>query len=197
MDEKQRRCELSCRGRKRELVEEEEGLDEEEVDDSYDSKESHYAYDSDDSDFELIDGTKLDPKVWDQYYRELDESEGFDISVYPGASFNSSIVPLKSYLTDPKKKQKHTNLCSLAIEDFNSQSAKKYEFMEIVTVNASFAGGMWFYFTFQARDTDDTTKIFQALVWDEIGGTPSVEFCRLKKGDGVPSHSSVDAEAAQ
>lgn len=61
---------------------------------------------------------------------------------------------------------------------------------------------MWLYFTFQARNTDDTIKMFQALVWDEIGGTPSVEFCRLKKslidkGDGGPPHSSVDVEAAQ
>ncbi|XP_075103173.1 uncharacterized protein LOC107769492 [Nicotiana tabacum] len=117
--------EMPCDGRKRELAEE----DEEEVDDSNDSGKSHYAYDSDDSDFELIDGTKVDPK-------------GFDITVYPGASFNSSIVPLKSYLTDPNKKQKYTDLCGLAIGDFNSQSAKKYEFVEIVTVNASFAAGM-------------------------------------------------------
>ena len=63
--------EMPCDGRKRELAEE----DEEEVDDSNDSGKSHYAYDSDDSDFELIDGTKVDPKVWDQYYKELDESE--------------------------------------------------------------------------------------------------------------------------
>ncbi|XP_070051075.1 uncharacterized protein [Nicotiana tomentosiformis] len=85
--------EMPCDGRKRELVEEDEGLNEEEFDDSFDSEESEevviYDY-SDDSDFELIDGTKVDPK-------------GFDISVYPGASFNSSTVPLKSYLTDPKK----------------------------------------------------------------------------------------------
>ncbi|XP_033515928.1 uncharacterized protein [Nicotiana tomentosiformis] len=98
--------EMPCDGRKRELVEEDEGLNEEEFDDSFDSEESEevviYDY-SDDSDFELIDGTKVDPKVWDQYYKELDQSEGFDISVYPGASFNSSTVPLKSYLTDPKK----------------------------------------------------------------------------------------------
>lgn len=75
MEEQEMPCELSSRGRKPDLVEEEEGSDEEQVHDSYDSKESHYAFDSDDSDFELIDGTKVDPKVWDQYYKELDESE--------------------------------------------------------------------------------------------------------------------------
>ncbi|XP_016437372.1 uncharacterized protein LOC107763393 isoform X1 [Nicotiana tabacum] len=206
-------CEFSSRGRKQELVEEEEGLDEEKFDDSYDSEERDgaviYNY-SDDSDFELLDGTKVDSKVWDQYYKELDESEGFDISVYPGASFNSSIVPIRSYLTDPEQKQEYTDMCHLAIGDFNSQNAKKFEFMEIVTVNASFAGGLWLYFTFQARDSDgdsdsdsdDAIKTFQALVWDEIGRTPCVDFCRLKKplsneGDKGPPSSSVDVEAVQ
>ncbi|XP_019247754.1 PREDICTED: uncharacterized protein LOC109227158 isoform X2 [Nicotiana attenuata] len=95
---------------------------------------------------------------------------GFDISVHPGASFMASIAQLRSYLKNPKEKQIYTELCNLVIGIFNSQN-----------VNASFAAGTWFYFTFQARDTDDAVKIFQALVWDGINGTRKVEFCRLKK----------------
>ncbi|OIT02439.1 PREDICTED: uncharacterized protein LOC109227158 isoform X1 [Nicotiana attenuata] len=106
---------------------------------------------------------------------------GFDISVHPGASFMASIAQLRSYLKNPKEKQIYTELCNLVIGIFNSQNPKEYEFVEIVKVNASFAAGTWFYFTFQARDTDDAVKIFQALVWDGINGTRKVEFCRLKK----------------
>lgn len=70
-------CEFPSRGRERELVEEEECMDEEEVDDSNDSDESDGAiiYDSDDSDFDIVDGPNADRKVWNQYYREWNESE--------------------------------------------------------------------------------------------------------------------------
>ncbi|XP_009777734.1 uncharacterized protein [Nicotiana sylvestris] len=121
-------CEFPSRGRERELVEEEECMDEEEVDDSNDSDESDGAiiYDSDDSDFDIVDGPNADRKVWNQYYREWNESEGFDISVHPGASFMAPIAQLRSYLKNPKEKQIYTELCNLAIGIFNSQNVNHH-----------------------------------------------------------------------
>ncbi|XP_019227480.1 PREDICTED: uncharacterized protein LOC109208780 isoform X1 [Nicotiana attenuata] len=59
--------------------------------------------------------------------------------------------------------------------------ATKYEFVKNVTVNTSYAAGMWCYITFQARDADDTIKTFQALAWWGIDGDRDVKFCRFKK----------------
>ncbi|OIS96511.1 PREDICTED: uncharacterized protein LOC109235785 isoform X2 [Nicotiana attenuata] len=178
--------EFSSRGRKRTLTEGEESISEEEVDDggvdSNDSEESDDAviYYSDDSE---VDDTNR--HVWDQYYKELDESEGFDFSVHPGTSFHAPISQLRSYLKNPEKKKRYTDLCNMAIGLFNSLNAKKYEFVDIVRVNVSYAAGAWYYFTFKASDTDtddaDAVKTFQALVWNGIDETSKVEFCRLKK----------------
>ncbi|PHT89650.1 hypothetical protein T459_04763 [Capsicum annuum] len=57
------------------------------------------------------------------------------------------------------------------------------KFVENLTVNTSFAAGMWCYITFIATDADDLNapKTFQALAWWGIDGKREVEFRRLKK----------------
>ncbi|KAF3625160.1 putative multicystatin-like isoform X2 [Capsicum annuum] len=64
-----------------------------------------------------------------------------------------------------------------ASEDANNK------FVENLTVNTSFAAGMWCYITFIATDADDLNapKTFQALAWWGIDGKREVEFRRLKK----------------
>ncbi|KAH0723493.1 hypothetical protein KY285_006039 [Solanum tuberosum] len=176
--------EFPYRERKRQAAEEEENMNKE--DDSDDSDYS-IGYDSDDPAFEILEG-KADRKIWTQYYREWDESEGFDISVFPGTSSMAGIAQQYDHLTSPKVKQEYTELCKLAIKKFNSENDKMYAFEEIVTVNASFAAGTWYYFTFKARDATvdvdvdvDAIKTFQALVWHGINEIIDVDFCRLKK----------------
>ncbi|XP_015166040.1 FK506-binding protein 4-like [Solanum tuberosum] len=90
------------------------------------SEESDYSigYDSNDPSFEILEG-KADRKIWEQYYREWDESEGLDISVHPGCFSMAGIEQLHDYVTDPKIKQEYTELCKLAIHDFNSKNKKK------------------------------------------------------------------------
>ncbi|PHT26265.1 hypothetical protein CQW23_34121 [Capsicum baccatum] len=132
-------------------------------------------YDSDDPAFEILEG-KPDGKIWKQYYKEWEESEGFDISVHPGTSFMAGIQQVHDYLSDPKIKEEYTELCKLAIADFNSKNEgdnKRYVFEEIVNVNASYAApaGTWYYITFDDRDTTvdataaDEIKTFQSNVW--------------------------------
>lgn len=153
------------------------------INDSDDSDESDCFtdYDSDDPAFEILEG-KADRKIWKQYHKERIESEGFDISIHPGTSFMAGIAQQNGHLVNPKIKEEYTELCKLAIHDFNSKNDKMYEFEEIVNVNASSAAGTWYYFTFKARDTTaDAIKTFQALVWHGIDRTIDVSFCRLKK----------------
>ncbi|KAM3284222.1 hypothetical protein P3S67_023020 [Capsicum chacoense] len=65
----------------------------------------------------------------------------------------------------------------------NSICDANNKFVENLTVNTSFAAGMWCYITFIATDADDLNapKTFQALAWWGIDGKREVEFRRLKK----------------
>ncbi|KAG5583275.1 hypothetical protein H5410_053902 [Solanum commersonii] len=170
-------CEFPSRGTKREAL----------INDSTESEseESDYSigYDSDDPSFEILEG-KADGKIWKQYFKEWDESEGFDISVHPGSSSMAGIEQLHDYLKDSNIKQEYTELCELAIHDFNLKNVDNtYAFKEIVNVNASYAAGTWYYFTFTATDTtvEAAVKTFQAAVWHGFDETINVHFCRLKK----------------
>nr|XP_016507589.1 PREDICTED: uncharacterized protein LOC107825271 isoform X2 [Nicotiana tabacum] len=112
-------------------------------------------YDSDDDLIMYADGRKMSIHLQKEYHRQVKESE--------------------------ENKPKFVDLSQLAIATFNSQNATKYEFVKNVTVNTSYAAGMWCYITFQARDADDTIKTFQALAWWGIDGDRDVRFCRFKK----------------
>ncbi|PHT27550.1 hypothetical protein CQW23_32836 [Capsicum baccatum] len=183
MGEPEKVNEVGGRGRKREEEESSEYCSDE-------SSDFSIGYDSDDPAFEILEG-KPDGKIWKQYYKEWEESEGFDISVHPGTSFMAGIQQVHDYLSDPKIKEEYAELCKLAIADFNSKNEgdnKRYVFEEIVNVNASHAAGTWYYFTFDARDTTvdataaDAIKTFQANVWKGLfDGTAEVYLCRLKK----------------
>ncbi|OIT06494.1 hypothetical protein A4A49_07633 [Nicotiana attenuata] len=128
-----------------------------------------------------------------EYHRQVRESEGFEITLD---------LTLNAAIGDPIIPQR----------DFNSRNATKYEFVKNVTVNTSYAAGMWCYITFQGRDADvDATadddsnalKTFQALAWWGINGDRDVKFCRFKKpslvieGDKRAPDSDVDAKSTQ
>ncbi|XP_018624198.1 multicystatin-like isoform X2 [Nicotiana tabacum] len=100
---------------------------------------------------------------------------------------------------------RYTELSHMAIDDFNSQNNKRYEFVKNLTVNTSLAAGFWCRITFQARDADaasDAVKTFQTLAWWGIDGDKEIIFCRLKnqssgEGGERPPDSNVDVKATQ
>ncbi|XP_009598895.1 uncharacterized protein [Nicotiana tomentosiformis] len=112
--------------------------------------------------------------------RQVDESEGFEINLdLPlGVSMVAPINPQRGFENIPR----YIELSRMAIDTFNLQNNKRYEFVKNVTVNTSLAAGLWCRITFQARDADDdAVKIFQALAWWGIDGDRDIRFCRLKK----------------
>ncbi|XP_009759932.1 UPF0725 protein At3g44770-like [Nicotiana tabacum] len=125
------------------------------------------------------DGRKMSIQYQKEYHRQVRESEGFDITLdlTLDAAIGAPIIAQRGM----KNKPKFVLLSQLAIEDFNSQNATNYKFVKNVTVNTSYAAGMWCYITFQARDADDTIKTFQTLAWWGIDGDRDVRFCRFKK----------------
>nr|XP_009596469.1 uncharacterized protein LOC104092551 isoform X1 [Nicotiana tomentosiformis] len=136
-----------------------------------------------------VDGRSMSRKLREEYNRQVDESEGFDINLdLPlGVRMVAPINPQRGFENIPR----YTELSRMAIGDFNSQNNKRYEFVKNLTVNTSLAAGFWCRITFQARDADasDAVKTFQTLAWWGIDGDKEVIFCRLKKqssGEGKP-----------
>ncbi|XP_009598836.1 uncharacterized protein [Nicotiana tomentosiformis] len=131
---------------------------------------------------------RMSRELQDEYNRQVEESEGFDITLdlTLGAGIGAPILPQRGNEGDPI----FVDLSRRAIENFNSQNATTYRYVKNVTVNTSYAAGMWCYITFEARDadanatTDDDSsalKTFQALAWWGIDGERDVRYCRFKK----------------
>ncbi|MCD7459854.1 hypothetical protein HAX54_042125 [Datura stramonium] len=184
-----RRCDIAMAEGKRKL-------EEETVKQDY--GEDYYS-DSDEDIVTYAGGRKMSREHRQEYLRQLNESDGFDITLdlELGATLGGPIVPLRRRLNDPKI----IELSHMAIDSFNSQNAQNYQFVKIVSVNASAAAGIWYYITFDAKDADAdyALKTFQALVWEGIKGDREVNFCRLKKsssnqGNEKSPDSSVGAQ---
>lgn len=139
-------------------------------------------------------GRKMSPENRKEYIRQIDESNGFDITLdlKLGAALGGPIVPLRGEEDDPEI----IELSRLAIDKYNSQNAQNYVFVKIVTVNASTAAGIWYYITFDAKDANNAAKTFQARVWSGWDGETEVAYCRLKnsschEGDKISPDSDV------
>ncbi|TMW82103.1 hypothetical protein EJD97_006834 [Solanum chilense] len=158
-------------------------------------KDGEEYYDSDDDDFRYADGGRVSVRHQKEYYRQVGESEGFDITLdlELGKRIITSFMTHRGMEEDPLFLQ----LSHKAIEHFNSEHNTNYKFVEIATVNTSPAAGMWCYITFLAKDSN-ASMTFQALVWWGIDEKIEVSFCRLKKqGDKKPLDSDVDVKATQ
>ncbi|XP_049384190.1 multicystatin isoform X1 [Solanum stenotomum] len=161
-------------------------------------KDGEEYYDSDDDEIRYADGGRMSVRHQKEYYRQIRESEGFDITLdlELGKRICASFMTQRGEEKDPLFLQ----LSHKAIEHFNSEHNTHYKFVEIVTLNTSPAAGIWCYITFLATDSDDSnaSKTFQALVWRGINKKIEVRFCRLKKlGDKKPLDSDIDVKATQ
>ncbi|XP_060179800.1 uncharacterized protein LOC132609706 isoform X2 [Lycium barbarum] len=130
-------------------------------------------------------------------------AKGFDITldVELGVSIGAPIIPHRG---GEEHDPRFIEISCLAIDAYNLQNNKRFEFVENVTVNTSLAAGYWCYNTFRARDSDspNAVKTFQALGYWGISGKRILSFCRLKKtssdeGDECPPDSNVDVKATQ
>nr|XP_016483293.1 PREDICTED: uncharacterized protein LOC107804002 isoform X2 [Nicotiana tabacum] len=86
---------------------------------------------------------------------------------------------------------RYTELSHMAIDDFNSQNNKRYEFVKNLTVTTSLAAGFWCRITFQDRDADanaaasDAVKTFQTLAWWGLMETKKLYFAGLRNNPVV------------
>ncbi|KAG5562504.1 hypothetical protein RHGRI_005284 [Rhododendron griersonianum] len=129
-----------------------------------------YKYDSDVEDDS--DGMhEMTEKEYEEYQRQIDESEGFEVMHFP-RSFSCGLMfpvrPKDGFWGVLK------NLSELALKEYNNK--------EVVKANALPVAGLRYYITFDVKDADavdGNTREFQAHVWDGIGHI-EVDFCRPK-----------------
>ncbi|KAG5612599.1 hypothetical protein H5410_023880 [Solanum commersonii] len=171
-------------------IEEESSVKEGEgVDDSHNkvsiSVEKEEGYYSDDFIVTYAGGRKMSRKHRKEYIRQMNESEGFDITLdlELNAQLGGPVVPLRGDFYKPLCAE----LSHMAIHKFNKENVLNYEFVEIVNMTAQMGGvaGVWYYITFNAKDVDaakdsaDAIKTFQALGWQGVSADLEVSFCSL------------------
>ncbi|CAL5354481.1 unnamed protein product [Camellia sinensis] len=144
------------------------------------SKIVFYNYD-DDSDVEDdSDGMhEFTDKEFQEYDRQLTQSDGFDVMCFPrsfGCSGTSPVFNLDEIADDLK------TFAELALKQYNDKELKNLEFVKVVKANRGLFAGFMYYITFDVKDADAVdggTMEFQACVWDGIGHT-DVLISRLK-----------------
>ncbi|XP_049385998.1 uncharacterized protein LOC125850150 [Solanum stenotomum] len=115
---------------------------------------------------------KADKAVWDRYFQQIRESEGFDIKDYPGSCPITSIYPMTNYLDTPANVEMLKGYCAKALEQYNTNNGTKYEVDRILKVNEGGCQGFIFYITFSVKNGED--EYFQAKVVEHIN--KSLEF---------------------
>nr|CAD1825661.1 unnamed protein product [Ananas comosus var. bracteatus] len=93
---------------------------------------------------------------WARYYKQIKESEGFDVDPFPGTC-EFGLTAITDF--DDEILIRCTKL---AIEHFNKENDMSYVFVKIEKATCSVAAGLWYYVTFQAADSEAKSKIFQA-----------------------------------
>ncbi|KAG5556675.1 hypothetical protein RHGRI_007068 [Rhododendron griersonianum] len=115
-------------------------------------------------------------KEFEEYMRQIEESDGFDVIHFPRSFGLGKIMPI--FDMDP-------NLIShsaLAPWEYNEGEKTNLEFVKVVKANGVPISGFMYYITFDVKDrdvVDGHTKEFQARVWHGIPKI-TVELCRPK-----------------
>ncbi|KAL6546959.1 hypothetical protein OROMI_022680 [Orobanche minor] len=141
----------------------------------------------------LPEKIKLLPKIR-RYLKSIEDSEGFEISDYPGYIWTVSSLRSGQSIID--KRERHPEgynhlvyMCSLAIKFYNGKNNTGFMVKDVEKVTFYESMGTNYNLTFNAT-WDETTRTFQANVWDNtVDVEVEVGLCRLK-----PSPSSTKEE---
>ncbi|PHU01965.1 hypothetical protein BC332_27216 [Capsicum chinense] len=100
-----------------------------------------------------------DKACWLKYLKEIKESDGFDIIVFPGCGPLTTIFPMT-----PSKETK--DFAEQALELYNEDNDTKYKVNEILKVNGCYTQYFHFYITFTV--TNGEHEYFQAEVRKDV-----------------------------
>lgn len=127
---------------------------------------------------------EITQKELDEYLRQIDESDGFNVMHFPRSFACGQICPI----LDMERDGQHLKSYSLlALQQYNDQEKTNLVFVKVVKANWEGVAGIKYYITFDVKDpdaVDGRTMEFQASVWNGISET-TVDFCRPKPNRGV------------
>uniref|UniRef100_A0A0V0HCE9 Putative ovule protein n=1 Tax=Solanum chacoense TaxID=4108 RepID=A0A0V0HCE9_SOLCH len=103
---------------------------------------------------------KADKAVWDRYFQQIRESEGFDIRDYPGFCRLATVHP--NFLKGPANFEMLKGYAGEALGQYNEKNDTKYEVKDILKVNGSGCKDINFFITFTV--TNGEKEYFQAKV---------------------------------
>ncbi|XP_049377118.1 uncharacterized protein LOC125841973 [Solanum stenotomum] len=109
---------------------------------------------------------KMDKPLWDKYYKQIKESEGFDIQDFPGRCWMTTVFPLPYYLDDPENYNKLKDYASKALKLYNDDNGTCYEVDKMLKVNGGGCSDFIYYLTFTVKN--GVEDIFQAKVVEEM-----------------------------
>ncbi|TMW98956.1 hypothetical protein EJD97_003238 [Solanum chilense] len=137
----------------------------------YDSEEENYCPD--------IPGAKMDKPLWEKYWKQIKESEGFDITDCPGGCWMTTIVPMQHILYTTENVDRLKGHAGKALEHYNNINGTSYEVDNILKVNGQAAGRFFaYYLTFSTKNGE--THTFQAKVLEDLDDSTEVLIVRPK-----------------
>ncbi|CAL5430315.1 unnamed protein product [Camellia sinensis] len=143
------------------------------------SKVVFYNYDDSDVEDDSDGRHEFTDREYQEYNRQITESDGFDVMSFPRSFACGTTAPLYNFddIADDLK-----SFSELALKEYNEKEHTNLEFVKVVKVNVAGVAGFLYYITLDVRDAaavDGGTMEFQACVWDGIAHT-EVVISRLK-----------------
>ncbi|XP_059284129.1 uncharacterized protein LOC132037611 isoform X2 [Lycium ferocissimum] len=105
---------------------------------------------------------KVDKAVWDSYFKQLDESEGFDIEDYPGSCPMATVYPLPRFLKNPDNHKLLMDYAGRALKLYNDTNGTDHKIEDVLKVNGGGCRYYIFYVTFSIKTCDGKRDLFQA-----------------------------------
>ncbi|GAA0171052.1 hypothetical protein LIER_41310 [Lithospermum erythrorhizon] len=106
-------------------------------------------------------------KLWEIYLNQTNETEGFDIDVYPPDGCGV-IRPLFDDMSLAKTDHSLINCSRIALDAYNHREGTDYTLYQVVKACAQLVAGQIYFITFEAINSSDHLQVFQAKVFEPI-----------------------------
>lgn len=132
-------------------------------------------YDSDDWEH------RPDKHVFEKYFQQLHDSDGFDFDQHPGSCMEAPICPISTGRLDrdPELVDELKGYASMAIKKHFPDDGKERKVLGIVKVNAGGCRDWNYYITFKVNNNGNE-ETFQAQVVISLEGAIEIPVCRPK-----------------
>lgn len=121
---------------------------------------------------------------WKDYVKDFESTEGFEVGVYPDLACKICGPFITRYYYPPDTTVTDCEFDKLTYFAILAMEGKVYNNVRVIKAMRSFSYGLWYYLTFEAVLSDNSTQIFEAKLYEEPplkDPNVKVEFVRPKK----------------